>query len=92
MQLDEENVSHVSDLNELSNDLFQMLSHFKRTPNHESTQNEHGRASGNPSIEGERDSDSSDTSDSSSESDDTDTDDSTSSSSDEDTGNNGEFS
>ena len=29
VQLDEENVSHASDLNELSNDLFQMLSHLR---------------------------------------------------------------
>ena len=29
VQLDEENVSHVSDLNELSNDLFRMLLHLR---------------------------------------------------------------
>ena len=30
VQLDEENVSHASDLNELSNDLFRMLSHLRK--------------------------------------------------------------
>ena len=82
MQLGEENVSHVSDLNDLW--LTSNTVTFKRSPNNGSAQDEHGQASGNRGVEWKRlDSDSSNTSDSSSESDNTDTDDSTSSSSDD---------
>ena len=49
MQLGEENVSHMSDLNDLW--LISNTVTFKRSPNNGSAQDEHGQASDNHRIE-----------------------------------------